>query len=516
MKEKYDVVVVGSGMGGLVSAIILAKEGRSVCLLEKNNQYGGNLQTFSRDKTIFDTGVHYIGGLDEGQNLHKYFTYLDILKDVEFKRLDNDGFDVISFDGDEKSYYHAQGYENFIARLVEDFPEEEEGIRTYCEKLKDTCDSFPLYNVKAGAPNYEDSNLFTLSAKAYIESITENKKLRAVLAGSNVLYAGDHYKTPFFVHALSVNSYIESSYRCYDGGSQITKALLRRFKEHGGEAYKRHEVVDFSIEDKTVKAAVTANGKTIYGDLFISNIEPKLTVKMVGEENLRKSYVKRIESLESTIAAFSMYLVLKPGTFAYENKNYYHYKNQDGVWDLHNYKEENWPEAYMISMSIRKNSDGFGDTITAMTFMNYEELRPWENTFNTAADKNDRGLTYAQFKKEKEARFLEEIEKKFPNIRECIHAVYSSTPLSYRDYIGCNEGAMYGYVKDVDNAMMAMLSPKTKIKNLYFTGASLNMHGILGVTISGMLTCSSILGQEYLVGKVEEANQMIKAPSNAS
>jgi all-trans-retinol 13,14-reductase len=62
MKEQYDIVVVGSGLGGLVSAIILAKEGYSVCVLEKNNQFGGNLQTFVRDKTIFDTGIHYIGG----------------------------------------------------------------------------------------------------------------------------------------------------------------------------------------------------------------------------------------------------------------------------------------------------------------------------------------------------------------------------------------------------------------------------------------------------------------------
>ena len=74
-KEHYDVVIVGSGLAGLVSAIILAKEGKSVCVLEKNNQYGGNLQTFVRNKTIFDTGVHYIGGLTEGQNLHQYFSY---------------------------------------------------------------------------------------------------------------------------------------------------------------------------------------------------------------------------------------------------------------------------------------------------------------------------------------------------------------------------------------------------------------------------------------------------------
>ena len=113
-KEHYDVVIVGSGLAGLVSAIILAKEGKRVCVLEKNNQYGGNLQTFVRNKTIFDTGVHYIGGLSEGQNLHQYFKYIDILKDLNLHKMDEDGFDIISFDGDPKEYRHAQGYDNFI------------------------------------------------------------------------------------------------------------------------------------------------------------------------------------------------------------------------------------------------------------------------------------------------------------------------------------------------------------------------------------------------------------------
>ncbi|MDH6212667.1 phytoene dehydrogenase-like protein [Chryseobacterium sp. BIGb0186] len=65
MKKTYDILIIGSGIGGLVSALILAKEGLKVCVLEKNNQYGGNLQTFSRDKLIFDTGVHYLGGLSK-------------------------------------------------------------------------------------------------------------------------------------------------------------------------------------------------------------------------------------------------------------------------------------------------------------------------------------------------------------------------------------------------------------------------------------------------------------------
>lgn len=504
MTENYDVVIIGSGLGGLVSAIILAREGYSVCVLEKNQQFGGNLQTFVRDKTIFDTGVHYIGGLSEGQNLYSYFKYLDILDDITLIKMDEDGFDKITFDNDPKEYRHAQGYENFSKTLLEEFPEEEEAIRAYCEKMVDTCDFFPLYRLKLGKPYYENTSLFEVKAKEFIDSITENKKLRAVLGGSNLLYAGEGERTPFYMHALSVNSYIESSYRCLNGGSQITKALLARFRENGGKAHKRHEVTKFETEDGRVTAVQIANGKTITGDIFISNIDPKLTLDMIAHDNFRKSYTNRIENIESTIAAFSLYLVLKPNCFKYLNHNYYHFKDYNSIWDVHNYTEESWPEAYMMSMGLKKGKDEYGDNITVMTYMRFDEMKPWLDTFNTAADKNDRGQTYEEFKAYKSEVIIKELEKKFPNLRDCIEAVYSSTPLSYRDYIGSNNGSMYGYVKDANNPLKSFVSPRTKVKNLYFTGQSLNMHGILGVTISGVVTCSEILGGEYLLNKILE------------
>ncbi len=401
IKEYYDAVIIGSGMGGLVAANILAREGRSVCVLEKNNQYGGNLQTFVRDRTIFDTGVHYIGGLSEGQNLHRYFDYLGILDGLQLKRLNKDGFDIITFDNDEIEYPHAQGYENFKNRLVEKFPEEEEAISAYCNKLQEICGKFPLYNLKAGKPYGNDPELFEQSAKDYIDSLTQNKKLRAVLAGSNILYAGIADKTPIYVHALSINSYIQSAYRCADGGSQITKLLIRRLKANGGEAYNHREVVDIECVDKKIVSVRTAKGDVVKGGLFISNIEPKNTLKMVGEQYFRKSYYRRINELKNTVSAFSVHIVLKPKSFKYLNKNYYHFKDYNQIWHNQEYTETNWPLTYMVSMGVRKNQDEWGDQLTAITYMRYEEVEPWADTFNTVANKNDRGQTYEEFKKAK-------------------------------------------------------------------------------------------------------------------
>src|SRR5882762_10718943 len=146
MSDQFDVVVIGSGLGGLVSGVILAKEGYKVCVLEKNKQIGGTLQTFARDKVIFDSGIHYVGGLDKGQNLHQLFTYLGIMDKLKIVKMDEDAYDVVSFGDDSKEYHYAQGYDRLIKNLVADFPEEEQAIHKYCDTLREICSKFPMYN----------------------------------------------------------------------------------------------------------------------------------------------------------------------------------------------------------------------------------------------------------------------------------------------------------------------------------------------------------------------------------
>lgn len=503
MQKKYDIVIVGSGLGGLVSAIILAKEGKSVCVLEKNNQYGGNLQTFVRDKTIFDTGIHYIGGLDKGQNLYNYFQYIEIIDQLQLKKMDENGYDFITFDDDPNEYPHAQGYDNFINQLLQFFPENEDEIRKYCEKLKYTCSSFPLYNLSE-EKGYQ-SEILSINAKQFFDELTTNEKLKSVLAGSNFLYGGVADKTPFYVHALSVNSYIQSAWRCLKGGSQITKHLIKVLRKYGGEVYKHKEVIGFDFENGKISSVKTKSGEEYFGDIFISNIEPKTTLKMVGEDKFRKSYYKRIQELEVQIAPFSIYIVFKPESFAYTNHNYYHFRDSTKIWEAANYTQESWPESYMISMNISEKDQVWAESLTGITYMHFEEVQQWASTHNTVSEKEDRGEAYEKFKIEKTEKFLLELEKKYPNIRACIKSIHASTPLSYRDYIGGHNGNLYGYIKDSNDPLKTFISPKTKIENLFLTGQSINMHGVLGVTIGAVATCSEIVGYPYLIQKINNS-----------
>ena len=268
--SKYDVVIIGSGLGGLCTAYILAKHGMKVCVLEKNRQIGGSLQIYSRDKTIFETGVHYVGGLEEGQNLHSYFRYFNILKDLKLQKLNEDGFDVISFEGDDQLYPHAQGYDNFIERLAAIFPHEREALKLYVQKVKETCADFPMYNLSSSKKDFTNAWHLQIDSQSYINSIFKDPKLQKVIGGNNMLYAGVAGKSPFYVHALVVNSYIESSYRCIDGSSQIAKIMSSNIKAMGGEILNYHEASKFIFNGNEIESVELTNGERIEGKTFVS------------------------------------------------------------------------------------------------------------------------------------------------------------------------------------------------------------------------------------------------------
>ena len=159
----------------------------------------------------------------------------------------------------------------------------------------------------------------------------------------------------------------------------------------------------------------------------------------------------------------------------------------------------------MASMNVSDENQIWAESLTAITYMRFDEVKEWEETHNTTVDTNDRGESYAAFKQQKMEAFLSALERQFPNIRECIQSIHESSPLSYRDYIGGDQGNMYGYVKDSNDTMRTFISSKTKVNNLFLTGQSINMHGVLGVTIGAVLTCSQILGKDYLVDKIIQA-----------
>ena len=130
---KYEYLIVGAGVGGLECGYWLAQKGHSVCVLEKNPQIGGCLQSFHRKGISFDTGFHYVGGMAEGEILYQLFDQLNLLH-LPWHQLDADCFDEVVWNG--KSYPFANGYDAFAEKLSTFFPNQRQNILNYADFLR--------------------------------------------------------------------------------------------------------------------------------------------------------------------------------------------------------------------------------------------------------------------------------------------------------------------------------------------------------------------------------------------
>lgn len=499
IKERYDVVIIGSGLGGLLCGNFLALEGKQVCILEKNAQIGGNLQTFKRDGVKFDSGVHYIGGLEEGQALFPFFRFFGLMDSVEKTKLDTDAFDVITFSGDENRYPHAQGYENFVQQLLKFFPQEEKGLRRYCEEIQTICSKFEWYNLDKRLENPDELSTFSISAKEVIDSCTDNPILRKVLAGSNMLYAGAGDSSPFYVHALITDSYIGSAYKLKHS-DQIAKKLRKNIKVLGGEVHINTEVIKIENDAQKVLAVELASGQKVEAELFISNIHPSLTFQMLNPEGIRKVTLNRMLGLRNTLSTFILYIKLKPGTFPYSESNHYHFFDSN-VWELQDYTSDHWVKGIALFNSPDEAHPNYAKSLTAMAYMRHDEVAQWEKTLNTTLSEDTRGQSYLDFKEQKARELISYLEKIHPEIRDQIESYHTATPLTQRDYIGSVEGGIYGIKRDFNSPHASFISPKTKLSNLYLTGQNVILHGVLGVSIGAAVTCQEILGKAYVMEK---------------
>jgi len=503
-KDKvYDFIIIGSGMGGLVSALLLAKHGYRVCVLEKNNQIGGALQVYSRNKRIFDTGVHYIGGLDKGESLYKIFNYLDIYDGIKPIRMD-DAFDIIRLPNG-KQFRQGQGYDHFIRFLEEDFPQEKQAIRVFVEEVQKTCRLFPLYNLSAEKQeSYLNSELMQTGAWDFINTITTNQDLIAALLGNGILYGGNKKRTPWYVVALILNSYITGSYRLTRGGASLIKTLQKQIRKYGGELLKRKEVVGIKKEDKKrIKSLICSDGTQYSATNYVSNIHPYKTMEIIGFEHFRPATVKRISQLRNTVSCFMVNIALKENAFVHVNHNYYDFFTPD-IWDTVDYDPKTWPQVIFSCTSSSSSKSQYAQVFSAMTYLNGEEFATWRHTHNTILSPSDRGADYQAKKNELQKKVIDKLCERFPTLREAILAVYTSSSLTFRDYIGGIDGEIYGIEKDFTQGMMTNINTKTNISNLYLTGQNIIFHGILGATIGAILTSFHFLDAQQLIDDINK------------
>ena len=493
--SKYDIVIIGSGLGGLQCAYILAKRGYRVVVLERQHQPGGCMQSYKRHGEDLDTGMHYVGGLSEGSCLHSSFKYLGLM-DLPWVHLDPAGFDRVTIGG--RTFSYAEGHEAFVDTLSRDFPSQRAGLERYAGVMKDVGSHLFDAIKPRDVADFFTTSLFATSTYDFLESCFSDKLLINVLSGSSLKMELAKDTLPLYNFAQANNSFIQGSYRLRGGGNLIVDSLMNSVKSFGGEVICDAEVSELVEKDGKIVAARCSNGEVYEGDTFISNAHPAVTCDLVKESTkLKRVYRNRIARLENTYGMYTVSLILKPGTLKYFNWNQYIYVRPN-VWDY--YKDNGPVSGLLLSCRVPEEaelSDGFVSNnpdariLDILTPLPWEKIQQWENT-----TVGHRGEDYKAYKEQLADQCIALAEQFIPGLHAMVEARYSSTPLTYRDYTLTPRGSAYGVRKDYHAPMMTLLSAKTPIPNLLLTGQSLTLHGLLGVTMTSLFTVSEIIGKE--------------------
>lgn len=492
------MVIIGSGLGGLMSGALLSENGQRVCVLEKHHQIGGNLQTFRRGGVTFNSAMHYVGSMEKGEILYQVFRYLGILDQTGLEKLDSDHYETI-YMGD-RVYSHASGMEGHRKRLLSYFPDESEAIDAYLKKIEEVWNSTKVLNLQDFRNLYDAETQYTqMSAHDFIDGLTDNEELKALWGVNSALYAGVPDKSPLITHAIISYHYLQSAYKFSKGTDLLAAALEKVITRNGGAVQRNKEVVNFLFREKEAIAVECRDGSRVDGKSFISNIHPARLVKLVEPGRFRKAYVKRVEALENTIGSFSVYISLKPGRFKNINSNVY-ISSSNKVWNAGMYDSITWPGACIMYTTPGKEDPEYAESMTVSAFMKYEEVEAWE-----ATTVERRGADYKAFKALKEEALLDLVETKFKGIRDLIEETYTATPLTFRDYTGIPDGSIYGILKDFNNPRKSYISPNTKVPNLFMAGqnAGVGLHGVLGVTVSALFICANFFDIGKLLKQIK-------------
>ena len=500
--NRKTVVVIGGGLGGLVSGALLAKEGYKVTVLEKNAIIGGGLQNFKRKGVNFPTGMHVFGGFNEVGQLRKLFSYLGIMDRLSLRAMDEDGYDVVTMLEDNASYRLPKGKEQYINYLAELFPAEKENIRAYVEKIYALSEEEDLFYLRE-----RPSQMFmSVSEDAIVpydelmDRYIKDPKLKGLLSYISPLFGGVAGTTPAFMAALLGVLHIGGTYQFVGGSQQMADLLKEVIEETGGQVLANEEVIQIEVDNHEVKQVVTRKGHIYRAEGYISDVHPDVLLRLVGDRAFPVSFRKRLWSIPETYSSFKVYVKFKKKAFPYVNHTNYCLYKYDSQFNLKNLQQEDWPNNLMYYTPAIENQDEFAETMVIIGEMPFEWVRPWEDTKT-----GHRGEDYEKWKQEMIEKTLIFMEKNYPSFRDRIDFVLASSPLTIRDYYGNKEGSNYGFLKDSHNIMLSQMSVYTKVKNLFLTGQNVNIHGLCGVSLTAIQTAEAFVGANAIVRKINKS-----------
>ena len=513
-REQWDAVVVGSGPGGLTTAACLASAGKRVLVVERHDVAGGNMQVFRRnharpdgghDWFEFDVGVHYIGECQPGGLFPTVFNSLGIGDRLQFRRLDDDGFDTLQFP--DFTFRVPAGWDEYERRLADQFPSERAGIercmRTLREVATESRDVFggarPTFDLWAHRTLHELFSECELSQQPV-----------AVLDHWSGLYAGGPKQSTVLMHAGIINHYMTGAFYPEGGGQVIPARLVQVIEALGGEVRCLAGVDRILVNDGKATGVRLEDGTVVEAPIVVSNADYRRTVdQMVGREHLSPGTVAWADHAVMTLGLVCVYVVVD---IALEgpNTNYFvfpDYRTDELYEELDTgvLPGGEVPFAY-VALASRKDPENPELCPPGHTNLQIMTLAPRGNEYwgvdTGPADGGTyrRNDTYLARKQELTDRLLDAAEGALGPFRDHIVHCEMATTLSHERYTHSTGGTSYGYRHSPDQTGDHRPDHRTEIDGLWVVGANtVSGHGIAGGVTGGVFCASKILDRPLIV-----------------
>lgn len=497
--NQWDVVIIGSGLGGLSCAAAFARQGYRPLVLEKHDRPGGYATTFKRPGGfVFDVSLHSTS-VSSRNGVYNMVPGFPEITEVEFVPHPNlyravfPDYDITVPNRDLPGY---------LTMLKGHFPEEAQGIDALFKDMKGIAQDVEKLSTVTGEMNFsrfpvDFPFLFKAYSRTWGQIVDEHLKEPRLKAMVNVLwgYFGlPPSKLASIYYALPTIGYLENGGFYPRGKSQaISNAFVKFIEQRGGKVLLATKVDRILVKDRAAFGVATADGKEFTGKAIVSNADAYTTFHtLVERTDDLAEYLARMDSFTVSLSSFQVFLGLKRNLV-----------RELGIKDTEIFCAPDYDPEQEFRAGVEGNMErpGYGltlydnlyagyspqgkNTLSITTLQGYDYWKKYEAEYL----RGEKTAYVAE--KERIANILiDQAERRFlPGLRKAIEVKEIGTPLTNLRFTGNYRGGIYGWDQTLDNAMPNRLPQTTPIKGLYLAGAWTQPGGGYGGVIWSGVQC---------------------------